>query len=145
MSRTEEVQIPQLVRRWNDLERLEMESKPANFVDLVKNISLSCRKFCWLMVSGSVRGEDALAIVRYLPKLKKLELKNSYLAKKELMTLVNGCRELEILNLKDCVGFDGEDEEINGKVSHIKQFRKEGCRLYYEYDEYEFCLYDYAL
>lgn len=147
MSQSELVQIPQLVWKWKDLERLEMESTPSNFVELVKNISLNCRNFFWLTVSGSVREDDALSIVRYLPKLKKLELKNSYLPKKELMIILNGCSELEKLNLIDCVGFNGDDEEISAKVYRIKEFRMEGCKLYYEYDDYEpkFCLYDYVL
>lgn len=148
LSQGEQVQIPQLVLKWKDLEGMELESKPSNFVELVKNISLNCRNFCWLMVSGSsIREDDALAIVRYLPQLKKLELKNSSLPKKELMTILNGCRELEKLNLNGCVGFHGDDKEITAEVSRIKEVGMEGCKLYYEYADHEsgFSLYEYIV
>ncbi|KAG0464781.1 hypothetical protein HPP92_018945 [Vanilla planifolia] len=137
MSSSEEVQISKLVCKWKDLEELELESKPSNFLELAENISMHCKNFCRLMVSSSIREEDAIAVARYLPKLKILELRRSYLRKEELLIILNGCRELERLSLKDCIGFDGNEREILAKVSQIKEFKSEGCKLYYEHS-YEF-------
>ncbi|KAK8964567.1 F-box protein FBW2 [Platanthera guangdongensis] len=151
LSQCEEVQIPQLVCKWKDLGRLELESKPSNFKELVKNISLNCSKFSCFRISRSSFGkEDVLAIIRFLPKLKKFELISSYLPKEDLMIMIRGCKELESLNAIDCIGFNGDDEEITSKVSHMKDFKLEGCKLYYEYDyeggdsRNQFC-YDYII
>ncbi|KAK8957091.1 hypothetical protein KSP39_PZI000384 [Platanthera zijinensis] len=152
LSQCEEAQIPELVCKWKDLERLELESKPSNFKELVKNISLNCSKFSCFRISRSSFGEeDVLGIIRYLPRLKKFELNNSYLPKEDLLIMINGCEKLERLNAVDCLGFNGDDEEINSRASRIRDFKLEGCKLYSEYDACEsedsgnqFC-YDYIL
>ncbi|KAK8964568.1 hypothetical protein KSP40_PGU018043 [Platanthera guangdongensis] len=138
LSTDDEVMISELVCNWKDLERLEMESRPLNFPELVKKMSIYCKKISEIAVSGEVREEDAAAIASYLPKLKKLDLSDSYLTKKDLFVIVRGCRELDELNVNGCFGFEEDDKEIKSKVSGIRNFKSQGCKLYCE-DAYEFC------
>ncbi|KAG0475494.1 hypothetical protein HPP92_015180 [Vanilla planifolia] len=151
LSSAEEVQISELVCKWRDVEQLKMESKPSNFPNLARNISLHCRNFRGLVVSGEITEVDALAIVCYLPMLKELDLSNSNLPKTELLTIIKGCKQLKKLNVNGCIGFEGDDKEILETASCIKEFNNEACKLYYE-DAYQsgewdsdFCLQGYVV
>ncbi|XP_020682651.1 F-box/LRR-repeat protein At3g48880 [Dendrobium catenatum] len=145
----DEAMISELVCKWKDLERLELKFSPSNLPELLKNISLRCNKFSELIISGEIREEDAMAIVSYVPQIKKLDLSGSYLSKKELLNIVKGCKQLQELNVNGCIGFQGDDSEIIAKVSAIRAFKCERCKLYLE-DAYEcgdwnknFCLNGY--
>lgn len=138
LSADDEAMISELVCNWRDLERLELGSRPLNFPELVKKMGVYCKKISEIVVSGEIREEDAVAIAGYLPKLKKLDLSDSCLAKKDLFVIVRGCGELEELIVNGCFGFEGDDKEIKSKVSGIRNFKSEGCKLYCE-DAYEFC------
>ncbi|KAI0501373.1 hypothetical protein KFK09_016318 [Dendrobium nobile] len=142
----DEAMISELVCKWKDLERLELKFSPSNLPELLKNISLCCNKFSELIISGEIREEDAMAIVSYVPQIKKLDLSGSYLSKKELLNIVKGCKQLQELNVNGCIGFQGDDSEIIAKVSAIRAFKSERCKLYLE-DAYEcgdwFCLNGY--
>ncbi|RWW14279.1 hypothetical protein BHE74_00013256, partial [Ensete ventricosum] len=133
-----EPHLPELVGKWKELERLEMESKPSSFLELVKQISLTCKRFSGLAMSGSIKIEDVSAIVDYLPRIKTLCLHGSYLPKEKLLAILSGSRELEKLSVTDCVGFEA-DEEILHRASGIKTFEYEGSKLAddlgYETDE----------
>ncbi|PKA61968.1 F-box/LRR-repeat protein [Apostasia shenzhenica] len=134
LSPDEEEQIPNLIRSWKNLERLQMEIKPSNFSELLKSISRHCRRFSELRVSGSIREEDAMAIVGFLPRLKKVDLSRSYLPKAELMIILNGCRKLGEVIVENCVGFHGGDGEILAMASEIKEFRDKGSKLCYVHE-----------
>ncbi|PKA61969.1 F-box/LRR-repeat protein [Apostasia shenzhenica] len=136
LSPSDEAQIPELVGKWRDLERLEMESKPSNLPEVVKKIGLHCSRFSELALSASsIKEDDATAIARHLPELKCLELNKSYVPKESLLIIANGCRHLEKLTVRECVGFHGDDSEIMAKVCGIRDFRSEGCKLYRDFDE----------
>lgn len=134
----DEVHIPELVAKWKELELLEMQSKPASFLEVVERISLNCKNFVGLRMLGSIKKDDALAIVKLLPKLKYLCLNKSYLPKEQLLLIMDGCRELERLSVKDCIGFEA-DEEVMKKAQGIKIFECEGSKLFddsgYDTDE----------
>ncbi|XP_020599564.1 F-box/LRR-repeat protein At3g48880-like [Phalaenopsis equestris] len=136
LSSDNEILFSELMRKWKDLERLELKFNPSNFAELLKNISHYCNKFSELTVSGKISGEDAMAIVSFLPEIKKLNLSGSFLPKKVLLVIVEGCKELQELNVNGCVGFKGDDSEIRAKVSAIREFKDKHCKLYLE-DAYE--------
>lgn len=132
--------IPELVGRWRDLEQLEMETKPSSFLEMIAVIGRNCGRFGRLKVRGLIGKEDAKAIVDCLPDLNHLELSKSYLTKEELVVIVNGCRKLERLTVKDCLGLQVDDEVVRS-ASRIKCFEHEGSKLLddygYETDESE--------
>ncbi|XP_038970390.1 F-box/LRR-repeat protein At3g48880-like isoform X2 [Phoenix dactylifera] len=134
----DEVHIPELVAKWKELELLEMQSKPASFSEMVTEISRNCKNFAGLRMFGSIKKDDVLAIVRLLPKLKHLCFDKSYLPKEQLLMIMDGCKELEKLSVKDCIGFEA-DEEVMRKTSGIKIFESEGSKLFddsgYDTDE----------
>ncbi|KAG6515641.1 hypothetical protein ZIOFF_026070 [Zingiber officinale] len=128
----DDLRIPELVWRWKDLEHLEMETKPSSFLEAVAEIGRNCPRFVGLKVRGLIRREDAKAMARCLPELKHLELSKSYLTKDELLVVIGGCRKLETLTVKDCLGFQADDEILK-LVSHIERFEHEGSTLVYSY------------
>lgn len=134
----DEVYIPELVGKWKELELLEMQSKPASFLEMVAQISLNCNNFAALRMFGSIKPDDASAIIKLLPKLKHLCFDKSYLPKEQLLMIMDGCKELEILSVRDCIGFEA-DEEIMKRALGIKFFDCEGSKLFddfgYETDE----------
>ncbi|KAG6509810.1 hypothetical protein ZIOFF_027817 [Zingiber officinale] len=71
-------------------------------------------------------------MARCLPELKHLELSKSYLTKDELLVVIGGCRKLETLTVKDCLGFQADDEILK-LVSRIERFEHEGSTLVYSY------------
>ncbi|KAG6492910.1 hypothetical protein ZIOFF_047881 [Zingiber officinale] len=128
----DDLRIHELVWRWKDLEHLEMETKPSSFLEAVAEIGRNCPRFVGLKVRGLIRREDAKALARCLPELKHLELSKSYLTKDELLVVIGGCRKLETLTVKDCLGFQADDEILK-LVSRIKRFEHEGSTLVYSY------------
>ncbi|XP_042404639.1 F-box/LRR-repeat protein At3g48880-like [Zingiber officinale] len=128
----DDLRIPELVWRWKDLEHLEMETKPSSFLEAVAEIGRNCPRFVGLKVRGLIRREDAKALARCLPELKHLELSKSYLTKDELLVVIGGCRKLETLIVKDCLGFQADDEILK-LVSRIERFEHEGSTLVYSY------------
>ncbi|RWW63863.1 hypothetical protein BHE74_00028936 [Ensete ventricosum] len=125
---------------WKDLEQLELATKPTSFLETVAAIRHNCPRFARLKVRGLIGKEDASAIAMCLPELKQLELSGSYLTKDELAVIMSGCWKQERLTVKDCLGFQA-DEELLRLASGIHSFEHEGSKLLddngYERDESE--------
>ncbi|WOL07011.1 hypothetical protein Cni_G15746 [Canna indica] len=136
----DDLRVPEFMGRWKDLEKLEMETKPSSFLETVAEIGRHCGKFSRLKVRGLIGKEDARAIANWLPELKQLELNRSYLTKEEVAVIVSGCRKLERLSVRDCLGLQA-DEEVRRLAAGVEWFEHEGCRLLdehgYESDESE--------
>ncbi|WOL10047.1 F-box/LRR-repeat protein [Canna indica] len=128
----DERRVPELVGRWKDLEELEMESKPSSFSEIVAGIGRGCRRFARLRVTGLITGEDARAVAEWLPELKCLELSKSYLTKEELEVILRGCRKLERVVVRNCLGF-AADEEVLKMGAGVKSFEHEGSKLLDDY------------
>ncbi|KAG6536537.1 hypothetical protein ZIOFF_001595 [Zingiber officinale] len=128
----DDLRIPELVWRWKDLEHLEMETKPSSFLEAVAEIGRNCPRFVGLKVCGLIGREDAKVLERCLSELKHLELSKSYLTKDELLVVIGGCRKLETLTIKDCLGFQADDEILK-LVSRIERFEHEGSTLLDDY------------
>ncbi|XP_058073082.1 F-box/LRR-repeat protein At3g48880-like [Magnolia sinica] len=115
-------QIAQFMPKWKDLEHLNMYVNPRSFNQIIKQIGFHCKNFVGLKTKGPISRQEASAIATWLPKIKYLILNYSYLFKESLMMILEGCRELEELDVTDCRGLD-VDDDILKLASHIKTFR----------------------
>ncbi|CAL8121701.1 unnamed protein product [Prunus armeniaca] len=75
---------------------------------------------------GTIHGRAALSIVKLVPNIKYLNLKGAKVNGDGLVTLLHECKDLVMLDPKDCFGFDENDDEISKLVSHISKFMCEG-------------------
>ncbi|KAL8101821.1 hypothetical protein AgCh_033642 [Apium graveolens] len=89
------------------------------------------------------------AIAEKLATIKCLVLDKAIIDEADLETILLGCKELEVLYVRHCVGFDEDSEDIRNLASRIKDFRCEGSRpdnrcyveeskYYIDYEEKEF-------
>ncbi|PRQ38500.1 putative F-box domain, leucine-rich repeat domain, L domain-containing protein [Rosa chinensis] len=128
--------IQEIIGKWTNLEYLVLGSS-YNLENFLGQISIHCKNLCLLRVADANIGKDeAMAIVSLLPKLKQLILKNAYIDRDDLVTLLRGCNELVCLDVSNCIGFDEEDEEIAKLASHIADFSSQGSTLD-DYDDYD--------
>ncbi|KAG0467822.1 hypothetical protein HPP92_017150 [Vanilla planifolia] len=107
----DEACIPNLIVKWKALEKLEMESKPFIFP-------------LWQLRLGKTARTSMNC--------------GSYLPKEELLFVLEGCRELDSLTAKNCVGFEADDA-VKRKAFELKIFEHEGSELandrWHEIDE----------
>ncbi|KAL6293408.1 hypothetical protein ACE6H2_001550 [Prunus campanulata] len=124
--------ITELIGKWKRLEWLTLGSS-YDLVKIFSQISIHCKDFWGLRVSNSIFNDEAIAIVNFLPKIKHLILRNAYIDRDAHMKLLQGCTELQVLDVSDCIGFSEDDEEILKLASHITNFSCEGS---IEYDDF---------
>ncbi|KAJ3674494.1 hypothetical protein LUZ60_005110 [Juncus effusus] len=129
-----EPHLPEIIGRWPELKQLEMEAKPSSFQGMINKISTNCMKFVGLKLSGSFKSDDVSAMVNRLPKVKQLFLSKSFLRKEELLTILNGCKCLEELIVRECVGFEICEEDLKMVSGQIRIFEHEGSRLVGKFD-----------
>ncbi|KAF9601056.1 hypothetical protein IFM89_015982 [Coptis chinensis] len=114
------------------------------FWAILVGISHHCKNFLALSTNGYIYEEEASAIVELLPSIKYLKLRGSRISHNSLMVILDGCKELVLLDVSDCTGFDAGDEEILNLASRIKIFISEGSSVgrYFDYldfgDDYYF-------
>ncbi|XP_034694826.1 F-box/LRR-repeat protein At3g48880-like [Vitis riparia] len=127
--------IPKLISKWKNLEMLTLGSR-RNMVEILSQISLHCNNFIKLFAPGIYVGKDEVtAMITSLPNLKYLDLKGSTIEQKNLVMILQGCKELQLLDVRDCIGFWEGNAEILELASHIPKFMCEGS-IYEEYDTY---------
>ncbi|XP_010276725.1 PREDICTED: F-box/LRR-repeat protein At3g48880-like isoform X1 [Nelumbo nucifera] len=122
--------ILEFVSKWSELRYLYLGTILNCFKEILTQISLNCKNFSGLGTKGYIDNEAALAIATQLPKIKYLHLKNSSLPRESLVTILEGCKELVELDVRNCIGFEADDEEILMLASHIKRFKPEGSEIY---------------
>ncbi|XP_019055639.1 PREDICTED: F-box protein FBW2-like isoform X2 [Nelumbo nucifera] len=113
----------------NECPSLQVIGLPSELVVSGENHILEFN-FSGLGTKGYIDNEAALAIATQLPKIKYLHLKNSSLPRESLVTILEGCKELVELDVRNCIGFEADDEEILMLASHIKRFKPEGSEIY---------------
>ncbi|KAG0477074.1 hypothetical protein HPP92_013915 [Vanilla planifolia] len=136
-SEEEEQQVLQLVEKCKDLEVLEMDSKPS--------VSARVGEADWDPLQQLPRAEaprldheGGRRGGREFPsKLSFLDLSNCRLGREELLAIVAGCRDLRRLCVKDCVGFDADDE-VRRRGTDIEVFEFEGSKVEEECDNGEY-------
>ncbi|BFG15388.1 hypothetical protein CerSpe_016620 [Prunus speciosa] len=104
--------IIELFQKWENLESLSLKGR-INIAELLSPISLHCNNFRRLDISGASVGEDeALSIVKLVPNIEHLSLRRARIPRGCLITILRGCTKLVCLDVRGCIGFDEEDEEI---------------------------------
>ncbi|WOH12302.1 hypothetical protein DCAR_0831804 [Daucus carota subsp. sativus] len=117
---------PSFEGKWKNLEFISLRVCLC-IPELIKHIFIYLPSFTGLsIVGGDVDGDTASMIVSLIPKLKHLTINNADLEKKDLLIILRGCRELVFLDVRDCNGFDEDDEEILQLASAIKTFCCDG-------------------
>ncbi|XP_043705132.1 F-box/LRR-repeat protein At3g48880-like [Telopea speciosissima] len=127
--------IQELISKWKDLQQLFLGDTEFSFKEILIQISLNCKNFNGLSAKGYVGNKEASAIATLLPNINYLWLKETTLPLESLKMILLGCRELVLLDARNCEGFEAEDDEILKMASHIKTFMTEGSCEYEEYEE----------
>nr|CAN65996.1 hypothetical protein VITISV_007693 [Vitis vinifera] len=123
--------IPKFVSKWKSLERMRIgKFHVKSVLRLLPQIGLHCNNFIWLSAPYSyIRKDEALGIVASLPKLKYLDLHGADFEKEAVVMILQGCKQLVHLDIRDCRGFRGDDAEILELASHIPSFMCEGSSI----------------
>lgn len=96
---------------------------------ILSQISVHCKNFCSLRVScASIRENEALMIVQWVPNIKYLSLRCADFDRGSLVSILRSCKNLVLFDVRDCVGFSEFDEEILKLSSHISKFMCEGSK-----------------
>ncbi|KAK1404194.1 putative F-box/LRR-repeat protein 23 [Heracleum sosnowskyi] len=118
--------ISDLLVKWKSVEVLKLD-RCSHLVEIICKISLNCKNFMELSVTNTdIDQEVATAIVSNLSTIKRLVLDYANIEKVNLELILRGCKELELLYARDCVGFDEDDEDILMLASGIKDFQCDG-------------------
>ena len=117
-----------MISKWKNLELLKlgvpystnMEKKPK----ILEEISLHCKNFCNLEIDAGadIGREAASAIVTFLPNIKYLHIRNGRIDRKNLETIMQGCKELVQLDVRGSLWFESDDQLLK-LASHITNFQ----------------------
>lgn len=121
-------QISDLICKWGNLVELWL-CWSYNLEKILSQISVHCKNFCALCVSyASIRENEALTIIQLVPNIKYLSLRCADFDRDSLLSILRGCKNLVLFDVRDCVGFNEFDEEILKLSSHISKFMCEGSK-----------------
>lgn len=98
---------------------------------IIDQIGLHCENFVSLSVAAQPFDFGiSSAIVSNLANIKSLVLKHVVLGKEDIMMLLLGCEELELLYIQNCpfLDFKEFDVEMLQLASRVKDFKCEDCR-----------------
>ena len=114
--------IPSLMVKWKNLEFLSLGDSSST-IQILEHICSNLPNLSGLSITdGYIDHETALAIVSLAPKLKYLVLEGAELDKENLVLILQGCKQLVKLDVRNCIGFDADDEDISKLASGIKNF-----------------------
>lgn len=140
-NRIKKTGICKAISMWKDLESLAMPSI-ANPPYLMEEISKHCNKFSELKIFGPCDILFVQTLIRYVPNLKVLSLRCSILHMDALLLILNGLKNLEVLNISHCYivedppapatrrVVDKLDDTIMEKGSRLRKFftcRDDSC------------------
>ncbi|KAA8548420.1 hypothetical protein F0562_000104 [Nyssa sinensis] len=111
--------ISSLICKWKKLEMLRLKDS-YNLEATLTQVSLHCKNFVGLDFTPANIGEDgasvvaigeheASAIVTLLPNIKHLVLRCAFLKREFLVMILQGCKELVHLDVRDCIGFKADN------------------------------------
>lgn len=128
--------IVNLISKWKNLQVLSV-GHCYKLNEIFAQLRLHCKKFVGLICCYSWIGhEEALAIAS-MPKIKYLSFRKVHFHQNNLLMILQSCRELELLDLRDCSGFD-YCNETRRIASHIRNFRCEESSTSEEDDDYHY-------
>ncbi|CAL8991770.1 unnamed protein product [Prunus brigantina] len=117
--------IMELTEKLKHLESLSLGCS-TDITEILSQISLHCKNFRRLDVfRASLCKDEVLSIVKFVPNIEYLSLRRAIIRRCDLITLLQGCRELVFLDVSG-TGFDEGDHEISMFASHISNFRCKG-------------------
>ena len=120
--------IPKFISKWKNLEMLKLGKYYLK--EILPQIGLHCNNFIWLSAPYNYfHKDDASALVASLPKLEYLDLHGGGFEKEALLMILQGCKHLVHLDVRQCFGFDDDDAEILELASHIPVFMCEGSMV----------------
>ncbi|ONI26248.1 hypothetical protein PRUPE_1G012600 [Prunus persica] len=115
------------IHKYKTAEEVVSLGSSLNLVIILALIKTHCKNFYGLDLSMTLlREREALAIVKLVPNIKCLNLKGANVSRDSLVTLLRGCKDLVVLDSRDCIGFDENDDEILKFASHINKFMCRG-------------------
>ena len=120
--------IPDFICKWKELEWLCMQSIPVSFKEILSEINCHCHYFFGMVTRGWITADEVFSITEFLPKIKHLHLRGSFMSKGSLMLILEGCKELKVLDVRDCLGLLIDDEALK-KASTIETFQYGGFLL----------------
>ncbi|KAI8004401.1 F-box/LRR-repeat protein [Camellia lanceoleosa] len=121
--------IPNLVTNWKKLEFLKLGIS-CQIKEIIAQISIHCKNFVGLAIKrAQIEKNEATAIVTLLPNINYLGLKEASIQRQYLVMILKGCKKLEYVDVRMCLGFDEGDGDILKLASHIRTFRHEGSHL----------------
>ncbi|KAI8002732.1 F-box/LRR-repeat protein [Camellia lanceoleosa] len=133
------LKIPKLISNWKSLEFLRLGNSN-QMQEFITEISIHCNNFVGLsVVSAYIWKDEASAIVTLLPNINYLSLRYASMKKENLVMILQGCKELEYVDVRDCIGFNEGDDEILKFASHIRTFKHKGSCLF---DDVDYCHYE---
>lgn len=128
--------LANLISKWKNLQVLSIGNSYMLY-EIFAQIRIHCKKFAGLICCYSWIGHEDASAIASLPKIKNLSFRKSHFKQNHLLMILESCRELEFLELKDCDGFD-YDDEIRRLTSQIKTFRCESSTTSKEDDDYHY-------
>ncbi|RVW31799.1 hypothetical protein CK203_099485 [Vitis vinifera] len=98
------IKLPNYCTEEHWMEKLEMmRLGKFHMKEVLPEIGLHCNNFIWLSAPETYIGKDeASAIVTSLPQLKYLDLHGASFEKETLLMILQGCKQLVHLDIRDC-------------------------------------------
>ncbi|KAF3955044.1 hypothetical protein CMV_019692 [Castanea mollissima] len=117
--------LPEVISKWKNLELLKI-GRPCihNMERILEEISLHCKNFCHLEIDNIpiIQAEEASAIVTFLPNIRYLHLRHGVIDQKSLKIILQGCKKLVHLDVRDSLLFECDDQLLE-LASHIANFQ----------------------
>ncbi|KAL3505078.1 hypothetical protein ACH5RR_034919 [Cinchona calisaya] len=128
--------LENLISKWKNLQVLSV-GNCYMLNEIFAQIRLHCKKFVGVICCYSWIGYEEASAIASLPKIKYLSFRKAHCHLNNLLMILESCRELELLELRDCGGFDCDDE-IRRLASHIQTFRCDRSNTSKEDDDYHY-------
>ncbi|CAI9115923.1 OLC1v1016938C1 [Oldenlandia corymbosa var. corymbosa] len=128
--------IENLIGKWKSLQALSI-GNCYMLNEIFAQIQLHCKKFIGLIFCYSWIGSEEASAIASLPNIKYLSFRRAHIPQNNLHLILESCRSLELLELKQCSGFDC-DNQMRRMTSHIKTIKYEESSSGQEYDEYSY-------
>lgn len=120
--------FPGLLVKWKNLEFLTIVYC-SYILEILDLIHIHLPKFIGLCIKDTeIDDVLASAIVSLFPNINYLIINRAKFQKEYLLLILQGCKELECLDVRNCTGFSEDDEEILKLSSGIKNFRCDGSK-----------------
>lgn len=121
----------ELIGKWKNLEVVSLDLGCSFYLEeILAVLGKHCKQFCGLDLSNAyIFDHEASTIVNLAPNIKYLNLRGAKTNRNSVFTILGGCRDLVVLDARNCVGFNESDGEISKHASHVRSFMCKGSQL----------------